>query len=262
MKKPILIGLLAALFAPAASAQNSFNGTWKIDLKTADISKKPDVFLLKDGMFKCSSCVPPLEVKADGQDQKVTGHPYYDAVSVKIVDDHTVFETEKKGGRVVGTEKTTVAANGKTATFEFTDTTDENSAPITGKGTEIRVASQPPGSHAISGSWRTTRYANISDNGLAFTMKVEGDTVVMTNPTGQSYTATLGGPDAPYKGDPGVTSVAVKRIGKNTIEETDKRNGKAVSIVRMTVSADGKTMLMAMNDVEHGRTSRFTAIKQ
>ncbi len=44
------------------------------------------------------SCVPPVEVKADGQDQKVTGQPYYDSISIKIVDDHSIAETDKKDG--------------------------------------------------------------------------------------------------------------------------------------------------------------------
>jgi hypothetical protein len=37
------------------------------------------------------------------------------------------------------------------------------------------------------------------------------------------------GTDAPMKGDPSITSVSVKMIGKDMLEETDKRDGKAHS---------------------------------
>jgi hypothetical protein len=46
--------------------------------------EKPDVYLLQDGMYSGKSCVPPIEVKADGQDQKVSGYPYFDTMGVKI----------------------------------------------------------------------------------------------------------------------------------------------------------------------------------
>jgi hypothetical protein len=102
----------------------------------------------------------------------------------------------------------------------------------------------------------------LSDNGLMVTYKVDGDSLSMSSPTGQSYVAKLDGTDAPYKGDPGVTSVSVKKMGKNTIEETDKRDGRVVSVARMTVGADGKTMNLKAEDKLRGTTSQFTATKQ
>lgn len=263
MKKPLWFVLLMPLLMPVlAMAQSAFDGTWKVDLNKAQLPKKPDVFLLQDGMYHCKTCVPPIDIKADGQDQKVTGHPYYDTMSIKVVDDRTIEETDKKDGKTVTTSKTTVSSDGSTLTFEFTDRSATNADPVTGKGEATRVAKGPAGSHAISGSWRTTKLESFSDNGLTVTYKVEGDSLTMTNPTGQTYAAKLDGTDAPYKGDPGTTSVSVKRLGKNTMEESDKRDGKVISVARMTVAADGKTMTIAVNDKLHGTTSQFVAEKQ
>ena len=263
MKKPLWFALFVSLLAPAvAMAQSAFDGTWKIDIKTAQFPKKPDVYLLQDGMYHCRTCAPAIDVKADGQDQKVAGHPYYDMVSVKVVDDHTVEITNKKNGRMVATAKNTVSADGNTLTFEFSDSSATNADPVTGKGEEMRVAKGPAGAHAISGSWRTTKVDTVSDNGLFFTYKVEGDSLSMTTPTGQSYTAKLDGTEAPYKGDPGTSSVSVKRVDKNTFEETDKRDGKVISVARITISADGKSMTIAVDDKLHGTTMRFVAAKQ
>lgn len=259
----VLGGLLGAWLMPApVMAQSAFDGTWKIDLSQVHMPKKPDVFVLKDGKYECKTCAPAIDIMANGEDQKVTGHPYYDMVAVKVVDDHTVQETNKKDGKVVATSTTTVAPDGKTATFEFTDSSNTNAAPVIGKGTMTRVAKGPAGSHAMSGSWRTTSFGNVSDNGLTFTYQVDGSSLNMTSPTGQSYNAKMDGTDTPYKGDPGTTSVSVKKLGKNMIEETDKRDGKVISIAKMTVAADGKTMNIAVNDKLHGTTSSFVAMKQ
>lgn len=262
MKKLLLAGLLVTLLAPAyAMAQSAFDGTWKIDPSTAQMPRKPDVYLLQNGVYQCKTCVPPVSVKADGQDQAVSGHPYYDTMAVEVMDDHTVRITEKKAGKVVETSTMAVAPDGKTATFDFNDSSNTNAAPVTGKGTLTRVAKGPAGANAISGSWRTSSVENVSDNGLMFTYKMDGDNLSMTSPTGQSYTAKMDGTDAPYRGDPGITNVSLKKLGKNTVQETDKRDGKVVSIAKITVAPDGK-MHIAVNDKLHDTTMSFVATKQ
>ncbi|HXX45368.1 MAG TPA: hypothetical protein VEJ38_11610 [Candidatus Acidoferrales bacterium] len=263
MRKLIFVALFAAFMAPLpSSAQSGFDGTWKVDVQSAQFPTKPDVYLLQNGTFECKTCVPPISVKADGQDHPVSGHPYYDTVNIKIVDDHTMIETDKKNGKTVTVGKNTVSPDGKTLNFEFTDSSNSSGAPVTGKGSATRVDAGPVGSHALSGSWRMTKLENISSNGVTFTYKVDGDTLHMSSPTGQSYSAKLDGTDAPYKGDPGVTSVSVKRIDKNTIEETDKRDGKPISVARITLSADGKTLNVTSRDLLAGTSASFSAAKQ
>lgn len=263
MRKSLPFMFFISLLVPVlATAQSPFDGTWKFELKTAQFPEKPDVFLLQDGMYHCKTCVPAIDITADGQDQKISGHPYYDTVSIKVVDDRRIEETDKKNGKMVATSKTSVSADGNTLTFEFSDSSNSNADPVTGKGEEMRVAKGPAGSHAISGSWRMSKMDTLSENGLSVTFKVSGDTVTMTNQTGQSYTAKLDGTEAPYKGDPGTTSVSVKKTGPNGIDETDKRDGKVISIAHMTVSADGKTLTFAVEDKLHGTTAKFTAQKQ
>jgi hypothetical protein len=263
MKKLLWLGLLVSFLMPVlATAQTPFDGTWKIDVSKAQLPQKPEVYLLQGGMFNCKTCVPPIEIKADGQDQKVTGHPYYDTLSVKILDDSSIEQTRKKDGKIVVTSKQTVSPDGGTLTFTFTDSTATNGDAVSGKGESTRVAKGPAGSHSISGSWRASKMDNVSENGLLVTYKVEGDTLTMTTPTGQAYTAKLDGTEAPYKGDPGTSSVSVKKIDKNTIEETDKRDGKVISVTRITVGPDGKGMTIAVSDKLQGTTSKFVAEKQ
>ena len=83
----------------------------------------------------------------------------------------------------------------------------------------------------------------------------------MTTPTGQSYSAKVDGKDVPFVGDPGTTSVSLKRIG-DSIEETDKRDGKVIYVGKMTVAPDGKTMTVVVDDKLHGSTATYVAEKQ
>jgi hypothetical protein len=264
MKKMSFVVVLSALLMPMlATAQSALDGTWKIDTNKIDFPKKPDVLLLQDGMYECKSCTPPYKIKADGTDQSVSGHPYFDSVAIKVVDDHQIEETDKKGGKVVSTSTSTVSSDGNTLMFAFSDSSNTNGGPpVTGKGEATREAKGPAGSNGISGSWRTTKIEGLSDNATVWTYKVSGDEITMTNPTGQSYTAKLNGTDAPMKGDPGVTGVSVKMIGKNTVEETDKRDGTVIGIFKMTVAADGKTAKATYDDRLQKRTTNFNVIKQ
>jgi hypothetical protein len=261
MRKLILAASLWALFLPAVAVASSLDGTWKVDLKSVQFSTKPDVFVLQHGMYDCKTCAPPISVKADGMDHAVTGYPTFDTVSIKIVDNNTIEETDKKAGRTVSVAKTVVSADGKVATIEFTDTSSPSSSPVTGKVILTRVAQGPTGSHAVSGSWRASKLGKFSDNALTITFKTEGNSLHMTNPTGESYTAKLDGTEAPVTGDPGVTSVSVKRIGANTFEETLKRDGKPTSVAHITVSADGKTLTVRSHNVLTDRTTKYTAVK-
>jgi hypothetical protein len=262
MKRPFFLLPFAALFMPmSAAAQSAFDGTWKVDMNKVDFPKKPDVFLLQGGRYACKTCTPPYEVQADGTDQAISGNPYVDTVAIKLVGDHAIEETDKKNGKVVATSTANLSPDGNTMTFTFSDNSNTNGGPpVTGKGEATRVAKGPAGSNPISGSWRTTKMESLSDNATAVTYKVSGNEITMTNPTGQTYTAKLDGTDAPMKGDPGITSVSLKLIGKNTLEETDKRDGKVIGVWRITVAPDAKTAKASYEDKQQNRTTDFPNI--
>ncbi len=264
MKRLIFPVVLVALSIPMlGAAQSAFDGTWKIDMNKADFSKKPDVFLLQNGTYECKTCAPPYTVKADGTDQAVSGYPYFDTIAIHVVNDREIEAKNKKNGKVVSSSTVTVSSDGNTATFSFSDSSNTNGGPpVTGKGEATLVAKGPAGSHATSGSWRTTKIESLSDNATVWTYKVSGDEITMTSPTGQSYTAKLNGTDAPMKGDPGTTSVSVKMKGKNIFEETDKRDGKVIGVFEMTVADDGKTAKASYDDKMQSRTTNYEVTKQ
>jgi|SRR6185369_11128630 hypothetical protein len=257
MKKWLLFSFLVPVFM---WAQSPFDGTWKVNPDNAQFGGKPEVRVLQNGMYSCKSCVPQYSVKADGTDQKVTGNPYLDTMNIKVVDDKKIERTWKKDGKVKGTETDTVSDDGNLLTADTDDMSAPNGKEVKSKVTMERVAKGPAGSHAASGTWKPKQVGGVTDEGLMFTYKSEGDTLKMSTPTGQSYTAKLDDKDVPFEGDPGVSTIAVKRINDNTIQETAKRNGKVLSITKLT--SEGNTLKIDSQDKLHGTTVQLTATKQ
>jgi hypothetical protein len=63
--------------------------------------------------------------KVDGSDAPVKGAYGWDTVSLKLINDHTIEETDKFNGKVVDVSTIAVAANGKTMTVVVTEKPSE-----------------------------------------------------------------------------------------------------------------------------------------
>jgi hypothetical protein len=51
-------------------------------------------------------------------------------------------------------------------------------------------------------------------------------------------------------------------VGKDGIEETDKRDGKVIAVSVNKVQSDGKTMSIAIEDKLRGTSMSLVAVKQ
>jgi len=171
-------------------------------------------------------------------------------------------ETDKRNGKAVGTTRMTVSLDGNAATVEWTESCNAQNDVVAGKDILSRVARGPSGAHAISGSWLISKRLNRSENALVVVLKLEANTFSFADPTGQGYAAKLDGTETPITGDLSNTMVSVKLIDENTVEETDKRDGKIVEVTRFTVSADGKTLTVFMENKTNGAIKQFIAYKQ
>jgi GH15 family glucan-1,4-alpha-glucosidase len=253
--------LMPVLWAPASSlAQSPLDGTWRTDMDQYKPSPKPNVFSVNKGMYNCSSCSPKVDVKADGQDQSVTGQSY-DTVSVREVDPKSIATTTKKNGKTVTEQTRTVSDDGNTLTVKITSHPENSDQTVSVEVTYTRVGKAPAGAHATSGSWRMGKVKE-SENGLTTTYKSSGDELSMSAPTGESYTAKLDSKDYPVKGSYTYNSVSLKRVDERTIEETRKRDGKVIGVSKMTVAPDGKKMTVVSTNKLTGRTSTSVAEKQ
>jgi hypothetical protein len=258
MKK--LLCAVMCLFPVLMFAQSPFDGTWKTNMAESKLSQKPYVFSVSNGMYDCESCVPKINVKADGTDQAVTGQTY-DTISVKPVDANSIHLVTKKGGKPASDSTRTVSSDGKTLTINGTSYPADGSQSYKSEVKFARVAKGPAGSNATSGSWRIQN-VNEDTAGLTTTWKVSGDAVSMSTPTGESWTAKFGGGESPVKGTYDNETVSVKKMGDRAMEVIYKRDGKLYFVSKITISADGKKMTEVLDNKWTGRISTYIDEKQ
>jgi hypothetical protein len=96
-----------------ALAQSAFDGTWRLNTNDAQVNVT-EKFLVAKGLFSCAACDPPVkDFPADGQPHEASGAPYYDAATVRIVDEYTVEFTTTRNGKPVEYMKFTVSRDGR-----------------------------------------------------------------------------------------------------------------------------------------------------
>jgi hypothetical protein len=258
-----LLFAVVVLGAISALGQSAFNGTWRANNQSMEYQGS-NQYSLQNGIWRCDTCVPKIAIKADGRDHRVNsslyyGAPYADMERVREVNDHSVEITDKIGEKVVATNKLTTSDDGKTLTTDWKHIS-ENGKESGGKFDSDRVGGVPAGANKVSGAWRPV-ITNTSEDVITVTYKVTEDGVAMSDPTGDSFTARFDGKEYPYKGDPGITGVSLKKIDENTIEETDIHNGNVITVARMTVDRDGKMMKVTVEDKLRKARISWTADK-
>jgi hypothetical protein len=241
-------------------AQSPFDGTWKTNMAEAKLSQKPYVFSVTNGMYDCESCVPKINIKADGQDQAVSGQTY-DTLAVKVTDPNTIQFTAKKTGKPEVESTRTASQDGKTLTISSTNYPADGSQPFKSEAKFTRISKGPAGSNATSGSWRVQN-VNEDAAGLTSTWKGGGDGLSMSTGTGTNWEAKLDGKEYPVKGTYANETVSLRKLSDRSIEATFKRDGKVESVDKITVSPDGKKMTTVADNKRLGRVSTFVDEKQ
>jgi hypothetical protein len=199
------------------------------------------------------------QIKADGHDQKAPESGYWDTVSVRVVDDPRVEIIYKKAGRTMFTGVDTVSGDGKTLTQVVKDTTEAQAVTI--KTVSKRLEPGPDGSHVLSGSWQAYK-VNKSKNGSFITYRCTADGFSAKTPLGENFDAKCDGNFYPVEDDPAHTMVILRLLSPNTVEQTNKRDGKVVAVLRLTVAPDGKTIHATYENKENDTTTRSELRKQ
>ena len=128
--KTFLVTIALCFAAGTVCFASPMMGTWKLNeakSKFAPGSAKNKTVVYQSALFKVKVIVDGTDAKGkpahnewtgnfDGKDYPVTGDPTSDMRSYTKVDDNTMTMTVKKGGKVVGTGKIAVAADGKSRT--------------------------------------------------------------------------------------------------------------------------------------------------
>jgi hypothetical protein len=220
-------------------AQSPFDGTWKTNFAESQLSQKPFVYSVNNGMYDCQSCSPKINVKTDGRDQPVTGQTY-DTIAFQVVDANTVHLTAKKAGKTEFETTRTASQDGKVLTVATTIYPADGSQPYKAEGKNV----------------------NVDATGVTSTWKSVGDGLNFSTPAGVSWEAKLDGKEYPVKGTYANETVSLKQLGERSIEATFKRDGKIVSVDKITVSGDGKKMTTVADNKLTGRVSTLIDEKQ
>ncbi|HEY6372966.1 MAG TPA: hypothetical protein VIX37_20475 [Candidatus Sulfotelmatobacter sp.] len=223
-------------------------------MDTLQFSGPPEEYLLDKDTYRCESCVPKVDVQTDGTDHKVTGHPY-DTLAVRILDNRSIKFTMKKDGKTTFECVETVSADDRTMTEDFTNTAEAEA--VTGKAGFTRIANGPAGSHALSGKWSMRTVKNATSAGTITTYQTTADGMKISDGS-ESYEVKFDGKDYPVDKDTHST-VSLKLLDEYTIEETGKQAERVITVARMTVSRDGKSMRVESSDKQRGSTMTYTA---
>jgi hypothetical protein len=130
--KGLVLGTLLAVSGLAiAAGADPITGTWKLNVAKSKMSAD-QTFKSQTRVYSQSAdgitltitsvgadgkeSVSKTTYKLDGKDYPLTGAAAYDALTGKQVGANTAEFTLKKGGKVVGTTRRTVSADGKTLT--------------------------------------------------------------------------------------------------------------------------------------------------
>ena len=131
----VVVAILITICASIAFAQaDPHNGTWVLNTAQSKYSPGPvpknqtTVYTVTAQGIKMSSTLTnatgtqhtEFSANFDGKDVAVKGNADYDMTNAKRVNANTIEFTRKKGGKVVQTATSVVAADGKTRTVTTT----------------------------------------------------------------------------------------------------------------------------------------------
>lgn len=157
------------------------------------------------------------------------------------------------------TETDTVSTDGNTLTQVVKDTTEAEA--VTFENVSRRIAPAPPGAHLVSGSWKIFKESR-SKNSTIISYRCTAEGFSAETPLGEKLDAKFEGKYYLIEDDPARTMVAVKLIDRNTVEQTNRRDGKIVFVVRLTVTADGKTIHASSESKEDGSVKTWQLHRQ
>jgi hypothetical protein len=255
--QPMRLLFSTVLLPAAALAATGFDGTWKTNLESMKTTGKSLVLLLAGGEYTCSSCTPPYTVKADGAEHRVTGQAYFDTAKVKVIGPNSAEIVLKKGSKEMVRFSDTVSADGTTLISKVTNNYGAHAE--TDELTAKRTAAAPAKSHPLSGAWLEELHVGGNLSTVQYRMTAEG---FQMRGNGQSYEAKFDGKEYPIVGDPGKTTVSLKKIDDATVEETDYRQGKVVNEIRLALAKDGDTINVIDKNIALGQTTTYTMGKQ
>jgi len=256
--------LFAGLFlAVPASAASKLDGTWKADIKATKFDERPEFLLLKDGIYECLACTPPIRLPADGKPHPTPDRDYADAMSVTVVDDRTMRVASFKAGKMYAEFTRTLSDDGNTMTTVMRSSNNATGEWKTSTSQLRRVGPAPAGAYAQSGYWSPviTEATKPAGEGIVITLRLRANSLEMRDNEGATYVAPFGGAAVPVAGDAAGGMVSIRRLSPVSFEETNYMKGKVTAINTYALT-DPMTLTIASRNVRSGYTDTYVLRRQ
>jgi hypothetical protein len=243
------IGLVitAWLVSGGACASTPFAGTWIADPGSTEFSLRPLELSIANGRYKRASCSVADETAADGEEHPLSGNPFFDSMSVRIVDASSIEVAQKSRGRTTWQGSYHVASDLKSMTLEFTD--DRPARTVTGTIRFEREGDPVAGAHALSGVWQARQLLDLSPSGASMTLEDIDHGLIMRAADGRNFQIRYGGgSNEPLHGYLEGAMVHVGRRRPNMLQINRTQDGTLVELVFGEVSADGQRLAFGQTD--------------
>lgn len=104
------------------TGSHALSGQWRMDtVKNATRVGTLQIFQTTAGLMKISDGSASYEVRLDGRDHADPGD-IHSTRSMKLIDEHTLEETDKTDGKVSGVSRWVISRDGKSMQVEFSST--------------------------------------------------------------------------------------------------------------------------------------------
>jgi len=265
-----------AMLVPAMSwaGEPLLAGTWIIqpELTTFQVFRSPSLIppliSLDRGVYRRIDCRgDPIDMPADGSFHEVKKQPFFNQMSVRVVDSHRVVVVQKLGDRTTWKGTYTVAKSGAEMTLEFEN--DLAVEPVTGALQYVREGIAVAGAHPITGTWNPQKLIRLSPSGSSLNFTLEGtatdqdarDTFTYRASDGRTAEGTADAHDYPLRGTLDGATLSLYHIASNVWSMNHKQNGALVEMLSAKVSDDGNIMTLKQTDLICHEIANFTLKK-
>ena len=233
---PIVVAVMVVCTGAAIAADAPYLGKWRMNVAKSNVTGQTlTIEKTASGMMRYESGGFVYEFKTDGKEYPM---PDGGTTSWKVVDAKTWDVTNRRNGKVTANYRLVLDAD--TMTFQSVlSKADGGTLTESGKATRMSGGPGFAGKWKISAAKPAVTTMDITANGT------DGVTIVMPE-QGASCKAKFDGKDYPYTGTLVGTgsTYALKKTGPSSFEITEKLNGKALYVDKISVSEDGKTLTL------------------
>ena len=230
------------------AATNPFAGTWKLNPAKSKLTDQMKVELAGPNKYTFNFSGDNTEtIVADGTDQPGI---FETTFAVTVLSPRQWKVVRKKGGHLMVSAIWDLAPDGNTLTDNFTGYRADGST------SNLRyVYTRTAGTSGFAGTWESTEEQVNS----SFEMQIEtyeGDGLSFINPS-QKMTKSIkfDGKDYASRGPnlPAGFATSGRRLGDQSIELTDKINGKVLDTQQVEVSPDTRTLTITTHIPGHSK---------